>query len=108
LRILRIVRGKFKISKNKLRYNWLMAPSSGLHDTAKEAESVLIRMLRAKPAPTRLSDAVAASNRVAQQCKEALRRSHPELSEQEINLRFIEINYGREIAGEVRAYLGNK
>ena len=83
-----------------------MASSSGLRDTTQEAESVLIRMLQEKPAPTRLSEAVAASNRVAQQCKEAIRRSHPELSDLEINLRFIEVNYGREIADEVRAYVG--
>ena len=85
-----------------------MTPSSGLHDTTREAESVLIRMLRDKPPATRLSDAVAASNRVAQQCKEAIRRSNPKLSDQEINLRFIEINYGQGIADEVRAYLCNR
>lgn len=105
---LRIVGRKFDFAEDELRYNWLMAPSSGFHDTTQEAESVLIRMLRAKPAPARLSDAVAASNRVAQQCKEAIRRRHPELSDQEIGLRFIEINYGRELASKVRTYLSNR
>jgi len=56
----------------------------------------------------RLNDAVAASNRVAQQCKNAIRRSHPQISEDEINLRFIEINYGEKIASEVRTYLSKK
>jgi hypothetical protein len=84
-----------------------MVPSSGFDDTSQEAESVLIRLLRAKPAPARLSEAVAANNRVARQCKEAIRRRNPDLSEQEINVRFIEIIYGRAIADQVRGYLGD-
>jgi len=79
-----------------------------IRDTTPEAESILIRLIQDKPATVRLGDAVAASNRVAQQCKSAIRRSHPGLSEEEIKLRFIALNYGQEIADDVRAYLGNK
>lgn len=79
-----------------------------IRDTSPEAELTLIRLLRAKPACKRLGDAVSASNRVAQQCKNAIRRRHPEISEEEIKLRFIEINYGSEIANEVRTYLSNR
>ena len=50
-------------------------------DTAPEVEAVLIRLLRAKPPARRLEEAVAASNRVAEQCKQAIRRMNPELSE---------------------------
>ncbi len=55
----------------------------------------------------RVYSAVCASNRVAEQCKNAIRRSQPQISEDEIKLRFIELNYGQEIANEVRAYLSN-
>ena len=79
-----------------------------VRDTSPEAEFVLIRLLRDRPAAMRLNDAVVASNRVAQQCKNAIRRSHPQISEDEINLRFIEINYGEKIASEVRTYLSKK
>jgi len=79
-----------------------------IRDTLPEAESVLIGLLQDRPAALRLRDAVTASNRVAQQCKDAIRRNHPEISEDEIKLRFIELNYGQEIADEVRAYLNMK
>lgn len=69
---------------------------------------MLIQLFRAKPAPRRLAEAFSASNRVAEQCKNAIRQRHPEFSEDEIDLRFIELNYGQKIAGEVRAYLIKK
>lgn len=79
-----------------------------IQDTSPEAESFLIRLLRDKPAAARLGDAVAASNRVAQQCKEAIRRNHQDFSEEDVNLEFIALNYGQEIAAKVRAHLGKK
>ena len=83
-----------------------MPTPSAIHDTSPEAESILIRLLQDKPAAARLGDAVAASNRVARQCKEAIRRSHQDCSEEDIKLRFIALNYGQELANKVRSYLG--
>ena len=85
----------------------MVIPSNN-RDTSPEAELVLIRLLREKPPSARLNDAVMASNRVAQQCKEAIRRSDPKCSEENIKLRFIALNYGEEMANKVRAYLGKK
>ena len=83
-----------------------MSTPPAILDTTPEAESKLIRLLQDKPAAARLGDAVTASNRVARQCKEAIRRSHPDCCEEEIKLRFIALNYGQELADKVRAYLG--
>lgn len=77
-------------------------------DTTPEAEAVLIQLLRAKPPAKRVDEAVSASNRVAEQCKNAIRRMNSEISEDEVRLRFIELNYGPEIANKVRAYLAKK
>ena len=77
-------------------------------DTAPEAEAVLIRLLRAKPPARRLEETVLASNRVAEQCKQAIRRMNPKLSEAEVRLRFIEINYGKDLAESVKTYLAGK
>ncbi len=74
-------------------------------DTTPEAEAVLIQLLRAKPPARRLEEAVSASNRVAEQCKNAIRRMNPGISEDEVSLRFIELSYGPEIAHSVRAFL---
>ncbi len=82
-----------------------MSISTNTRDTTPEAEAVLIQLLRARPATKRLADAVAASNRVAEQCKDAIRQRNPGISEEEVGLRFIEINYGPELANKVRIYL---
>ena len=83
-----------------------MPTPSAIRDTTPEAESIVIRFLQDKPAEARLGDAVAASNRVARQCKEAIRRSNQDCSEEDIKLRFIALNYGQELADKVRSYLG--
>jgi hypothetical protein len=85
-----------------------MIRSAKILDTTPEAEAVLIQMLRAQPPAKRLADAVSASNCVAEQCKNAIRRMNPGISEDEVRLRFIELNYGSEIALRVRAYLADK
>lgn len=77
-------------------------------DTTPEAEAVLIQLIRAKPPARRLEEAVLASNRVAEQCKEAIRRKNPELSEHEVKLQFIELNYGQDLAESVKAYLADQ
>ena len=82
-----------------------MPTQKSTHDTTPEAESILIQLLRAKPPSERLADAVLASNRVAEQCKNAIRRMNPEISDDEVKLRFIALNYGSELADRVRDYL---
>ncbi len=85
-----------------------MSRRSEIHDTSPEAERVLIDLIRNKPAHVRLGDAIDSSNRVAEQCKNAIRRNHPEISENEVRLRFIELNYGNEMARELRVWLAGK
>jgi hypothetical protein len=85
-----------------------MSKPKPILDTAPEAESVLIQLLQSKSPTRRLEEAVSASNRVAEQCKNAIRRMNPGISEDEVKLRFIQLNYGQEIANCVRAYLAGK
>ena len=74
-------------------------------DTSSEAEAVLVQLIRKQDPAKRLADAVSASNRVALQCKDAIIRANPEFSTQQVNLRFIELNYGQELADSVRNFL---
>ena len=76
-------------------------------DTSPEAEAVLIRLLREKPCHLRLQEAVAASNLVAEQCKNAI-VAQPGTFRDEVKLRFIAINYGQELADKVRDYVCEK
>ena len=52
-----------------------------------------------------LAGTVAASNRVAEQCRNAIRRANPEISEEEVRLHFIALNYGQKMADDVRKFL---
>ena len=78
---------------------------SSIHDTTADAKAVLIELIRAKSPLDRLAETVSASNRVAEQCKNAIRRLNPGISEDEVRLRFIELNYGSKLAKDVQAYL---
>ena len=77
-------------------------------DTSSEADAVLVQLILRQEPSERLAGAVAASNRVAQQCKDAVQRANPGLSSQEVELRFIELNYGLEMANQVRTFLVGK
>lgn len=82
-----------------------MSFSNQTIDTRPEAEAVLLQLIRDQQPAIRLAKAISASNRVAQQCKDAIRRAHPEISEDEVKLLFIELNYGKELADDVRNFL---
>ena len=95
-------------SFTEIRYNSGMLKKAPHLDTTPEAEAVLIQLLRDKPPTIRVAEAVFASNRVVEQCKNAIRRMNPGMSEDEVKLRFIELSYGQEIANNVRAYLADR
>ena len=82
----------------------MMVPKRHI-DTRSEANSVLTQLIQNQDPSERLVGAVSASNRVAQQCKDAIRRANPGISAQEVHLQFIELNYGRELADNVRNFL---
>lgn len=74
-------------------------------DTHHEAESILTELVLHQDPSRRLAAAVAANNRVAQQCKDAILRANPGISLQDVGRRFIELNYGQELANDVRNLL---
>lgn len=47
---------------------------------------------------------MALSREVIRLSKAAIRRRHPEYSEEEVGLKFIELNYGADLADSVRAW----
>ena len=74
-------------------------------DTSYEAIAVLNQLILQQDPSKRLAAAVAASNRVVKQCKDAILRANPGISSEEVSLRFIELNYGLKLADEVRKFL---
>ena len=74
-------------------------------DTTPEAEAVQLDLISKQSPTERVHQALSASQRVAEQCKRAIAQSNPHFTEEEIKLKFIEINYGKKLAEEVREWL---
>ena len=73
-------------------------------DTSPEAEAVLLDCLRRMTPQERIRQVCAASNQVKRMAFDAIRRRHPDFSEDEVQLRFIELTYGADLAQKVRRW----
>jgi hypothetical protein len=74
-------------------------------DTDLAAEQVQIELLRRATTSQRFQCARSMSQTVIELSRRALRRQMPEHSEQEMLLRFVELNYGAELARGLRVHL---
>ena len=74
-------------------------------DTSVEAERVQIDLIRAAPVSRRLHMAWSLSATVIGLARQALARAQPDASTQEIDLRFVELHYGLDLAAALRAEL---
>ena len=81
-----------------------MAMPSDFSDTSDEALAVQLECLRQMTPHERLRRACAWSGQLRRMAFNAIRRRHPEYSEDEVRLRFIELTYGMALADEVRAW----
>jgi hypothetical protein len=71
-------------------------------DTSPEAERVQIELIR-KMSPARKFNLVRSMTRtMIQASRDNIRSLHPHLSEKELNLLFIELYYGKDLANRVR------
>lgn len=73
-------------------------------DTSDEALAVQLQCLRQMSPRERLRRACAWSGQVRRMAFDAIRRRHPEYSEDEVRLTFLELTYGKELAEEVRVW----
>ena len=76
-----------------------------MKDTHPEAERVLIKLLREAGAERRLSLALAITNHAVRAAQAGIERANTHLSPLERKLLFVEVSYGRGLAGRVREYL---
>jgi hypothetical protein len=63
-------------------------------DTSPEARRRYIELLRSKTGPERLEATAAMTRAVRELCWAGLRHRHPDASESELKLRFVELVYG--------------
>ncbi len=77
-------------------------------DTSAEAEHVQIELIRAAPVSRRLGMAWSLSATVIGAARRALARAQPLASAEERDLRFVEIQYGSNLAEALRADLARR
>jgi hypothetical protein len=74
-------------------------------DTSPEAERVQIELLRNASGARRFALARALTKMTVAMSRRAIQRRHPELSEREVDLRFVALHYGQPLADLLRADL---
>jgi hypothetical protein len=74
-------------------------------DTSPEAHRVQLDLLRKATPAKRASLARSLSRFTMRLSRSALRRARPEASERDIDLAFVELCYGRDLAERLRTYL---
>lgn len=71
-------------------------------DTSEEAFAIQLDCLRRMSPRERVQKACDLSRRLRNMAMDAIRRRHPELSDAEVRLMFIELTYGKDLADRVR------
>jgi hypothetical protein len=74
-------------------------------DTEADAEEVQLRLLRAAPPGRRLQIAFRLSATVIGAARRAIARARPQATKRELDLRFVEVHYGADLARALRAHL---
>ncbi|MGH2410086.1 MAG: hypothetical protein ACRDGS_06895 [Chloroflexota bacterium] len=77
-------------------------------DTTIEAERVRMALFRAASPSRRFALALSLSRTVISLSRAAIRQAHPDASEEEVGLLFVEYHYGEKLARQVRAYLAGR
>ena len=80
--------------------------NAGMNDTHPDAERVQIELLRKAGPEHRMAMACSLTDYVVQLAKQAIARAHPQASQREHDLLFIEVHYGRHVANLVRRQRG--
>lgn len=81
-----------------------MNPPTYTTDTSAEALEVQLDCLRKMSPRERISKMCALSRQVRNMAFSAIRRRHPEFDEEEVQLAFIELTYGKPLADDVRRW----
>lgn len=79
-----------------------MAMPSEISDTSDEALAVQLECLRKMTPQERMRRSCAWSGQLRRMAFAAIRRRHPDYSEDNVRLKFIELTYGQTLADEVR------
>jgi hypothetical protein len=76
-----------------------------LSDTDEKIEKIQIALIRKLSTTERLSILLSLSRTVINLSRRAIRRANPEISERELNCKFLMYHYGNEIAEKYKNYI---
>jgi hypothetical protein len=77
-------------------------------DTSPEAEKVRIELIRQTSVPQRIARMRSLTATATRLSRQAIAEVHPEFSPQEVDLMWVELHYGKQLAAELREYLTKK
>ena len=80
----------------------------GLSDTADEIERIQISMIRQVSVAERISRSRSLSQTAIQLARRAIRRANPDLTEREVELLFVALHYGEDLASALRVHFSDK
>ena len=69
-------------------------------DTSPDAEAAQLELWRGMTGQERVQKAMALSSQLKSMALAAIRRRHPEWTESQVRLKFIELTYGAELAAD--------
>ncbi|MDZ7616216.1 MAG: hypothetical protein U1E05_04380 [Patescibacteria group bacterium] len=79
-----------------------------LSDTPPEIEQLQIELLRQKTVTERMALAGNLTHFVIQLSRQAIARQHPEWTQRQVDLEWVAVHYGRELAESLRADLESR
>ena len=77
-------------------------------DTDSQAEKVQIELIRQSSVAKRISMVRSLSRTAMFLSRRAIRRANPSLSKREVDLLFVELHYGKDLAERLRSYIEHK
>ena len=79
-----------------------------LSDTHPEAEKVQIELIRQASVAERIARMRSLTATATRSSRQAIAEANPRFSPQEVDLMWVELHYGKELASELRDYLAHK
>jgi hypothetical protein len=76
-----------------------------LTDTSSDVQRLQMELARRKSPAEKIAQVREMTNLVVALSRRAIARVNPQMTPQEIELRWVEIHYGRKLAAELRDYL---
>ena len=77
-------------------------------DTDPEMEKYQLLLIKKASVSKRILTARSLTSSMISLSRRAIKRAHPEYSQKELDLAFLEIHYGNELSEAVRDYLSNE